>query len=327
MSHTESASAQMLVLTDEQIQSLLSLPRLIEAITHAFRQDYDQYETPVRSKFVEDSTVTLVMPCQAKGAIGIKTILLASRPGRGPRTYASSYTFHSLDGLQSAFIEANVMTELRTAATSAVATRALAPGEVTTLGIFGTGAIAQAHVEAMLLVRSFQKILVSGTSLDKARDFAQRMQLRHDMPVTAVDADTCAAESSVICTCTTSPRPLFSGNLLQPGTHINAVGAFTPDSRELDSDTVTRSRVVVDTFGGALVEAGDLLIPLGEGRINREHVIADLHGALVESTAVRRSPQDITLFKSVGCALEDMVAARLLLNASQQPWTESGEPG
>jgi ornithine cyclodeaminase/alanine dehydrogenase-like protein (mu-crystallin family) len=318
MSHIEFASAPMLVLTDEQVQSLLSLPRLIEAVTHGFREEYEEYRIPVRTKFVEDNTVTLVMPCLAKGAIGIKTILLASRPGRGPRTYASSYTFHSLDGALSAFFEAKVMTELRTAATSAAATRALAPESVTTLGIYGTGAIAQVHIEALLLVRNFTRVLVCGASPEKSREFAQRMQLRHGVSVAAVDTVTCASESSVICTCTTSPEPLFAGNLLQPGTHINAVGAFTPDMRELDSDTINRSRVVVDTFGGALAEAGDLLIPLAEGRISREHVLSDLHGALTEPAAIRRSPREITVFKSVGCALEDMVAAHLLIAASQQ---------
>ncbi len=318
MSHIELVSAPMLVLTDEQVENLLDLSHLIEAIGHAFRDGYDEFKTPVRSKFMQDNRVILVMPCQVKGAIGIKTILLAGRPGRGPSTYSSSYTFHSLDGLISAFFEANAMTELRTAATSAVATRALAPESVSTLGIFGTGAIAEAHIAALLLVHNYGQVLVCGSSREKGQEFAHRMEQQHGIPIAAVDPNTCATESSVICTCTTSLKPLFAGNLVRPGTHINAVGAFTPESRELDSDIVSRSRVVVDTFGGALVEAGDLLNPLAENRIGREHVIADLHGALLEPAAIRRNAQDITLFKSVGCALEDMVAARLLLKAVQQ---------
>jgi ornithine cyclodeaminase/alanine dehydrogenase-like protein (mu-crystallin family) len=327
MSNSQPALAPMLVLTDQQVQSLLPLSQLIQAIGQAFREEYGEYQAPVRSKFEDGNRVTLVMPCQVAGAIGIKTILLARSPGRGPGTYCSSYTFHSLDGLVSAFFEANVMTELRTAATSAVATGALAPPSVHTLGIFGTGSIAKAHVAALLLVRTFAQVLVCGSSMGKGREFAQRMQQRHGIPMFAVNAETCAVESSVICTCTTSPDPLFAGNLIRPGTHINAVGAFTPQNRELDSEAIARSRVVVDTYGGALAEAGDLLKPLAEGRIDREHIVADLHAALKDPAAIRRSATEITLFKSVGCALEDMVAARLLLERASRSWTSPRSDG
>jgi ornithine cyclodeaminase/alanine dehydrogenase-like protein (mu-crystallin family) len=304
-----------LVLTDEQVQSLLPLTPLIDAIADAFRDEYNNYQAPVRSRFEEGNRVILLMPCQADGAIGVKTILLAQTG-----TYRSSYTFHSLDGKVTAFFEANIMTELRTAATSAVATRALAPESAHTLGIFGTGSIAKAHVVALLAVRPFARVLVCGSTPEKSREFAQRMQQRHGVQVAAVDGATCVAESSILCTCTTSPTPLFPGSSLRPGTHINAVGAFTPQSRELDSEAIARSRVVVDTFGGALAEAGDLLMPIAEGRITREHIVADLHGMLQDPAAVRRNPSEITVFKSVGCALEDMVAARLLLRRALPSW-------
>ncbi|MGC2403913.1 MAG: ornithine cyclodeaminase family protein [Acidobacteriaceae bacterium] len=320
MPKSQPALAPMLVLTDEQVQNLLPLTPLIDAIAHAFCHEYSSYQAPVRSRFEEGNRVILVMPCQADGAIGVKTILLAQTAGRGAGTYSSSYTFHSLDGEVTAFFEANIMTELRTAATSAVATRALAPESVHTLGIFGTGSIAKAHVAALLAARAFARVLVCGSTPEKSREFAQRMQQRHGIPVAAVDSETCVAESSVICTCTTSPKPLFPGGWIRPGTHINAVGAFTPQNRELDSEAIARSRVVVDTFGGALAEAGDLLKPIAEGRITREHIVADLHGALRDPAAVRRNPSEITVFKSVGCALEDMVAARVLLRRALPSW-------
>jgi alanine dehydrogenase len=327
MLDTELAPASMLVLNDKQVSELLTLPQLIESIDLAFRNEYNPDRSPVRSRFFADGRVILVMPCHAEDAIGIKTILLIGRPGRGPRTYKSSYTFHSLDGVTSAFVEANAMTELRTAATSAVATRALAREDANILGIFGTGAIAQAHVGAMLFVRSFKQILVCGSSMEKSRWFAQQIQQRHGVSASAVSAGTCAAEASVICTCTTSIEPLFSGAVIAPGTHINAVGAFTHDCREVDSLTVARSRLVVDTYGGALAEAGDLLKPIEEGSINHSHVVSDLQGALLNASPVRRSAEDITLFKSVGCALEDMVAARMLLRLARQPNSAPGSGG
>src|ERR1700760_4294586 len=198
----------MLVLTNEQVQSLLPLPALIDVLTVAFRDDYAKFEAPVRSRLEDGNRFVLLMPCQAQGAIGIKTLLLETRPGRGPGIYSSSYAFHSLDGKIAALMEASVLTDLRTAATSAVATRALAPETVHTLGIFGTGVIAKVHVAALLEVRKFERILVCGSNPAKSRDFAQKVGQLYGISAAAVDADTCAAESSVICTCTTSPAPL-----------------------------------------------------------------------------------------------------------------------
>jgi ornithine cyclodeaminase len=130
-----------------------------------------------------------------------------------------------------------------------------------------------------------------------------------------VDANTCANHSEVICTCTTATEPLFHGNQLRPGTHINAVGAFQPTARELDSVAVKRACVVVDTYEGALAEAGDLLIPMHEGCITRDHLIADLHELVSGKKRARSNADEITLFKSVGCGLEDLVAAELIEQA------------
>jgi len=131
------------------------------------------------------------------------------------------------------------------------------------------------------------------------------------LAVEPADARTCAAQSDVICTCTTARDPLFDGDLLRPGTHLNLVGAFQPHAREVDAVTIQRSRVVVDTYDAALAEAGDVLIPMREGLITRAHLLADLH-ELTAGNLVRRNRDEITVFKSVGCALEDLVAAELL---------------
>jgi ornithine cyclodeaminase/alanine dehydrogenase-like protein (mu-crystallin family) len=135
------------------------------------------------------------------------------------------------------------------------------------------------------------------------------------LTITVVDARTCAAQSDVLCTCTSNSAPLFDGRDLRPGTHLNLVGAFRPQTREVDSHTIQNSRVVVDTYGNALSEVGELLIPLQEGLITRDHIVADLHELVSGAKQGRRSPEEITVFKSVGCALEDLVAAELLLAA------------
>jgi ornithine cyclodeaminase len=132
--------------------------------------------------------------------------------------------------------------------------------------------------------------------------------------IVSADPATCAAESDVLCTCTSSSAPLFEGDDLCPGSHLNLVGAFRPETREVDTLTIQRSRVVVDTYASALSEIGEFLIPLREGAITRDHIAADLH-ELVSGKQGRRGPEEITVFKSVGCALEDLISAELLLAA------------
>jgi ornithine cyclodeaminase len=138
------------------------------------------------------------------------------------------------------------------------------------------------------------------------------MKQDHGIEVEPVDAATCARESDVLCTCTTSSTPLFDGGCLQAGAHLNLVGAFQPDTREVDDTTARRSRIVVDTYHGALAEAGDLLLPLKTGAITRAHVVADLHEIASGKKQGRTNSRDVTLFKSVGCALEDLVTAKLI---------------
>jgi ornithine cyclodeaminase len=115
-----------------------------------------------------------------------------------------------------------------------------------------------------------------------------------------------------LCTCTTSSKPLFDGTWLRRGTHLSVIGAFQPHTREVDDETVRRSRVIVDTYEGALAEAGDLLIPLSNGTIRRDHIVADLHEIASAKKQGRTSDDQITLFKSVGCAVEDLVMAHLI---------------
>jgi ornithine cyclodeaminase/alanine dehydrogenase-like protein (mu-crystallin family) len=146
----------------------------------------------------------------------------------------------------------------------------------------------------------------------KTGEFAKKMKGERALEIEVVDAARCAAEADVICTCTTSRTPVFDGRRLRPGTHLNLVGAFQPDTREVDDETVRRARIVVDTYDGALAEAGDLLIPLANGTIRRGQILADVHEIASGRKKGRTSREDITLFKSVGCALEDLVTAKLV---------------
>jgi len=209
-------------------------------------------------------------------------------------------------------VPANYLTDLRTAATSAVATKFLARESVRVLGVFGTGRQARSHIKVIPRVRCFKQVLVCGRDAEASRNFAASMSAETGLPVAATDARTCAAESDVLCTCTSSQTPVFDGNLLRAGVHLNLVGSFQPHAREVDSSTVQRARVFVESYEGAPAEAGDLLIPMQEGVISHTHVAGDLHELTSGKKPGRTSADDITLFKSVGCALEDLATAELL---------------
>lgn len=304
----------MFPLTEDQIRLQLDPARLIAALEAAFRDRYSSIVIPPRTHMPLAGGVFLLMPCfdRRGGILGMKLVSVRNNAARGEERIRATYMlFDPATARPTLIIPANYLTDLRTAATSALATKFLAPEDAQVLGIFGTGREARAHMRVLPLVRNFRRALVCGKDCEQTRSFAAAMSHELNLAVESVDAKTCAAEADVICTCTTAHDPLFDGNLLRPGTHLNLVGAFQPNTREVDSVTMQRSRVVVDTYEAALAEAGDVLIPIAESLITRDHLLADLH-ELTSGKLVRRHRDEITVFKSVGCALEDLVAAELL---------------
>jgi ornithine cyclodeaminase len=309
----------ILTCTDTELESLLDTRELIAGIRSAFADGFANVRMPQRLQLeLEDGTL-LVMPCgiSAVAFCGVKIVMVSRHARPGGRVKASYLLLNSDSGETVAFFDANHLTDMRTAATTAVATDTLARPDANTLGIFGTGRQAAAHVAVLPLVRRFQQILVTGTTLEKAHSFAERMRALHGLNVTAKDAAICANTSDVICTCTSSVDPLFAGELIRPGTHLNLIGTFQAQTREVDALTIQRARVFVDTYDGAFAEAGDILMPLRSGEIHREHVLGDLHELLSTKRTGRTCPEDITVFKSVGCGLEDLVAAKLVVQVIQ----------
>ena len=307
-------------LSDGDAAARLDPVDLVAAIEHAFRLDRESYIMPQRMILSQGLHTVLVMPCFAKDVFGIKIVTMTQEPGYGPKVLKANYSvYDAKTGGALLSMEADVLTDLRTAATSAVATRLMARADAKVLGVFGTGRQASAHVSVLLSVCNFLEVLVCGSSPERSKRFAAAWSEKFNLPVRAVDASTCASESDVVCTCTTSATPLFDGKLLRAGTHVNAVGAFRPNTREVDDETILRSRLAVDSYEGAPMEAGDILIPQQNQIIGPDHIIADLHDSLCGKKIVRRESSDITVFKSVGCALEDLAAARLLLEPRAVP--------
>ena len=304
----------MQYLSEEQVRQLLKPGELIQALRAAFARDFhNTLRMPVRTHIELSGSLLLLMPCydSALNAAGVKMVTVS-------KTAGVNATYTLLDpqtGEALAIMQANYLTDIRTAATSALVTDLLARPDAQTLGIFGTGRQAIAHATALPHVRKFRSILVCGSGRSDVQDFCDRIKAEHGIEVVLADAETCARNSDVICTCTTSSTPLFDGRWVRPGAHLNLVGAFQPHTREVDDEIVKRARVVVDTYEAALAEAGDLLIPMQAGWIDRSHILADLHEIASGKKIVRTNPDDITLFKSVGCALEDLVAAKIALSS------------
>jgi ornithine cyclodeaminase/alanine dehydrogenase-like protein (mu-crystallin family) len=303
------------LLTEDDVRNRLEPQRVIAAIEAAFRDRYPTTVIPARSHLKLAAGVFLIMPCydRARRGLGMKLVVVEDKPQRpDDRVQATYMLLEPTTGRPKLTVSANFLTDLRTAATSAVATRFLAREDVRTLGVFGTGRQARAHLRVLPLVRRFDRVLVCGTSETASRNFAQELSPEIRPPLEPADARTCTADSDVICACTNSPTPLFDGKWLRPGTHLNLVGAFRPHTREVDSATVRRSQVFVETYDGVLAEAGDLLLPMQEGILSRERIAGDLHELVSGKKQGRKDAGTITLFKSVGCALEDLVTAELL---------------
>jgi len=305
-------------LSEDEVRRRLRPAEVIDAIEKAFRNRLPTVTIAPRQHLPLAHGVLLIMSCYdpSRPALGVKFATV--RTHAAPPEARVHATYLLLDPETSAprlSIAANYLTALRTAATSAVATKYLARENVSTLGIFGTGALARTHLAVLPLVRRFDRILVCGREAHPTAAFATKMSAELERPILAADSRTLAAESDVLCTCTTSPTPLFDGRDLRPGTHLNLVGAFQPHTREADTLTIQRARVVVDTYSGAQTEAGDILIPIQEGAISTGHTISDLHQLVSGKKQGRLDPEDITIFKSVGCALEDLVTAELRIPA------------
>jgi ornithine cyclodeaminase len=291
-----------------RLSELLPMTSAIDALEAAFRSGPPS-GTPLRSQVETPAGTLLSMPAAGPQGAGVKLVTVTpSNPARGlPLIHGAYVLFASQTQAPVAVLDGGALTALRTGAVSGLATRYLAREDADRLVIFGAGVQGRAHLEAMRAVRSIERVTVVSRTDARAEALAD---LAEAMGLEAVTGEPDAVgEADLVCTCTTSPAPVFEGTRLREGAHVNAVGAYTPDTRELDEETIRRSRLVVEAREAAMAEAGDLLIPIAEGVVDAAHVVADL-SEVVRGALVRRSPQDVTVFKSVGVAFEDLVVAR-----------------
>ncbi len=308
----------MRILRREDLESLLPPGDVIAAVERAFRERAAG-RAPALPRAVlpmerHGVFLAMVSALPRLGALGTKlvTVVDGNRRRGLPTIHASYLLSDPEDGAPLALMEAGFLTAVRTGATSALAARHLARPDARVLACFGAGVQARFQLLCLKEVLPVAEVRVVGRDPRRAAAFAEGMGRELGVAVSVHTDRRAAVRGADVVTCaTTSTRPVFSGRDLAPGCHVDAVGSFRPTTREVDTMTIRKSRVVVDTYEGAWEEAGDLLIPIKAGAITRRHVKADLAEVVAGSRPGRTSPREITLFKSVGFAPEDAVTARL----------------
>ncbi len=305
----------MLILDPTQTRHCLDWDALIGALAAMFQGGCVM---PVRHHHTvgvpgEADATLLLMPAWQPGEyIGVK--LVSVFPDNHLRSLPAIHGSYLLSsgrtGELLALIDGGELTARRTAAASALAARHLARDDASTLLVVGTGRLSINLIEAHSRVRPINKVLIWGRDRDKAvQAAAEASALGYPVNV-ADDLEGAARQADIISCATLSRTPLIRGAWLKPGSHLDLIGAFTKDMRESDDEAVRRARVFVDTRAGAFAEAGDILQPIASGVIGADHVVAEL-AELVNGTPGRRSQEEVTLFKSVGAALEDLAGAIL----------------
>jgi ornithine cyclodeaminase len=300
----------------ERISSLLTMQECIQVMEKMFRSlAKGESAQPLRSMmWLPDKKGLLgMMPGYDKtaGVMGIKLISVfhGNRDQGYPSHQGVVVLFDAKNGKPLMIFDALEITALRTAAASALATKLLSREDSELLSIIGSGEQAQRHIESILLVRNIRQINIWSRKDKNASSLANKISDRYNLPIIVHKRGKDAVENAdIICTVTSSPQPVLCGDWIKKGTHINAVGSSTPSTRELDSNAVLNSKLYTDSYESLLNEAGDFLIPKNEGVITDYHISGDLGEVLLGMKKGRENNDEITLFKSLGIASEDILS-------------------
>jgi ornithine cyclodeaminase len=313
----------LLILNGEEVRRFLPMGECIEVMDTAMRAvSTGAVGAPSRTvlPLEEDAGHFFLMPGSMlePPVYGAKAVgLHPGNPERGrPAVQGLVILFDRRSGAPMALMDGAAITAVRTAAASALAARELARDDAVSHGILGTGVLAAAHLEAVSCVRRIREVCVWGRDHAKAQAFAEQHAESTGAKVSAVPEAAEAAGCDVVSVVTNSPMPVLRGAWLEPGAHVSLVGAHRAGHREADTAAVAGAAVYVDSRAGALLEAGDLLIPMAEGALGEEHIIGEI-GEVLEGTAPGRSNgRQITLYKSLGLVSQDLYAAEHAFRAA-----------
>jgi ornithine cyclodeaminase len=308
----------MLVINANEQRRLIDMNEVIECAAVALSEfSASRTITPIRSalRFGESQNTALVMPSVAEelGSVGVKLVnVVPDNRKLGKKTINGVVIlFHFETGEPLALLEGSYLTMIRTGALTGVATKYLSRPDSKRLSIIGTGEQAGGLLEAILAVRDIEKVILYNRTPRKAMEFANYIQQKFSVDVqVGMDPNEVVQEADIIVTTTNSPIPVFT-DLIRPGVHINAVGSFRPTMQELPSHVLPLAdKVVVESRHAALEETGDLRIPIQEGLFHENSIYAELGEIVSGDRKGRESPKEITVFKSVGLAVVDVVVAQ-----------------
>ena len=310
----------MLVLSEAQIRSLIDVEDLITALEQA----HTQYSTgkavmPVRLVVplpqIQGRITSMPGYLNEDKALGMKFVTyFQNNPKQNlPAILATVMLFSAETGKVIAVMDGSYITAIRTACASAMATRALANRVTPVLGILGAGVQARAHIQALCRVRKLNRIKLYSPSGTRAADVKKNLEPEVGVDIDVVNsAEETVRDSDLVVTATTAQQPILKSEWLKPGAHVNAVGSHRPDSREIDGPTVARSKVVVDSREAIMAECGDILLAIKEKSVTENHIHAEIGEVLARTKPGRSSASEVTLYKSVGIAIQDVATAQLL---------------
>lgn len=322
----------MLILNAEDVRKALPMRETIEAMKRAYASLSDgKADVPLRTRLNVPSqdAVSLFMPAyvqmEAGDALAVKVVSLfpknPERERKLPLIQAAVLVLEADTGRPVALIEGSSLTSIRTGAGSGAAIDLLARPDSKVVAVFGAGAQGRTQLEAACSVRKIEKAWVFDPSFAQAETYIQEMAGKGYIPQdlrVARKPGQALFDADIVCTATTSNTPVFASVDVRPGTHISAIGSYTPEMQEVPAETVARSLVIVDSRSATLVETGDLLRPMQAGLFGDEHIHAELGEIIRGRKSGRQSPEQITYFKSVGIAVQDAVAARLAVQNAQK---------
>ena len=307
----------MLILSREDVKQVLDVADLFEALKDGFQMLADgRWQVPLRTAIdmSQQEGIALFMPayCEGLNTTGMKLVTIMSRnPEKNLPLIHSNYLHVSAEtGEIKSLMDAEVLTGLRTATTSALVADLVGKSDGRVLAMFGTGVQAWFHVEVFTKLFSIGEVLVYGLTDALAEEFAARIERQLRVPARRA-VMTELKRADLICTCTTNANPVFEWKDVRPGVHITGMGSYRPHTREIATDVVKNSIVIVDTYEGALNEAGDIVIPIQEGAITQDHLYATIAEIVSGAKTPPEDARQTTFFKSLGMALEDLVAADL----------------
>ena len=317
---------KILILTHAEVEELLPIreciPVMAEALADLARGNVYQ---PLRMVITPQGAKgdMALMPSYRSGeraAYGVKTVcFFPGNPSKGLDSHQGSVMLFSAEtGELVGLMNASAITAIRTAAVSGVATQLLAREDARELAIIGSGVQARAHIEAMACVRPIKRARVASFSFDNAKKFADELGPRYSFPVEPVESiESAVRGADLVVTATTATEPILRLDWILPGAHLNVVGSSIPTTREVDSATMAAASLFVDRRESTINEGGDYLFALREGAIGPDHLKAEIGELLIGARPGRASPEEITLFKSLGLAVEDLASADYLYRKSQ----------